>query len=89
MAALKSDGSIAAWGSQFNGGNGAPTQIGFTKIISTPSAFAALKSDGTIVAWGNAGTGGLAPSNLNSVVALSSPYAYSPAFPTFDKAFTL
>jgi hypothetical protein len=56
FAALKADGSIAAWG----GGTtrtGPPFSsihgIGFTKIYSNARAFAVLKSDGSIVAWGD------------------------------------
>ena len=33
-AALRSNGSIATWGSQWNGGTGAPTGTGFTQIFS-------------------------------------------------------
>jgi hypothetical protein len=46
-AALKADGSIAAWGS-YADGEGAPTDSGYTKIYSTQYAFAALKADGSI-----------------------------------------
>ncbi len=51
FAALKADGSIAAWGYSNSGGTGAPTGTGFTKIYSTDGAFAALKDDGSIVYW--------------------------------------
>jgi hypothetical protein len=32
FAALKADGSITAWGSSYNGGTGAPSDNGYTKI---------------------------------------------------------
>jgi hypothetical protein len=42
FAALKSDGSITAWGYIHSGGTGAPTDSGYTKIYSTDASFAAL-----------------------------------------------
>jgi hypothetical protein len=38
FAALKADGSIAAWGSSYGGGTGAPSDNGYTKIYSTGDA---------------------------------------------------
>jgi hypothetical protein len=35
FAALKSDGSIVAWGSSINGGTNAPKNKGYTRIYST------------------------------------------------------
>jgi hypothetical protein len=35
FATLKADGSIAAWGDSDNGGTGAPSDNGYTKIYST------------------------------------------------------
>jgi hypothetical protein len=58
FAALKSDGSITAWGNLTHGGSGEPTDSGYTKIYPTYHAFAALKSDGSITAWGNSKYGG-------------------------------
>jgi alpha-tubulin suppressor-like RCC1 family protein len=48
FAALKTDGSITAWGDPDFGGTGAPSGSGYTKIYSTYGAFAALKTDGSI-----------------------------------------
>jgi hypothetical protein len=39
FAALKADGSITAWGRSGNGGTGAPSGSGYTKIYSTRNAF--------------------------------------------------
>ena len=50
---MKPDGSITAWGFSDDGGSGAPTDTGYTKIYSTDYAFAAMKADGSITAWGN------------------------------------
>jgi alpha-tubulin suppressor-like RCC1 family protein len=53
FAALKTDGSITAWGNASTGGAGAPVDNGYTKIYSTQSAFVAIKADGSITAWGS------------------------------------
>jgi hypothetical protein len=58
FAALKTDGSITAWGRSGYGGSGAPSGSGYTKIYSTSRAFAALKADGSIKAWGDPDFGG-------------------------------
>jgi hypothetical protein len=42
FAALKTDGSITAWGDPYSGGAGAPSGTGYTKVYSTGFAFAAL-----------------------------------------------
>jgi len=57
LAALRDDGSIAAWGDPLNGGAGAPTGKGYIQIFSAGTGFAALKSDGSISAWGKPGLG--------------------------------
>ena len=58
FAALRGDGSIAAWGDSVSGGSGAPSGSGFTAVFSTRYAFAALRGDGSIAAWGRSGEGG-------------------------------
>jgi hypothetical protein len=63
FAALKTNGSITAWGSSDAGGTGAPSGSGYTKIYSTLGAFVAVKADGTITAWGDPGSGGLTPTS--------------------------
>ena len=60
-AALKSDGSVVAWGEASRGGVGGVVSglsSGVVKLISTNHAFAALKSDGSVVAWGLSSHGG-------------------------------
>ena len=56
FAAIKTDGSVVAWGSTGNGGDCAyqcaSVKNSVVEIYSTNSAFAALKSDGSVVAWG-------------------------------------
>jgi hypothetical protein len=56
--ALKTNGSITAWGNSDTGGTGAPSGSGYTKIYSTGGAFAAVKANGTITAWGSSYSGG-------------------------------
>jgi hypothetical protein len=63
FAALKTNGSITAWGNSDTGGTGAPSGSGYTKIYSTGDAFAAVKVDGSITAWGDPNSGGLTPTS--------------------------
>ncbi len=58
FAALKEDGTLAAWGDSGRGGSGAPVDAGYIAIYPGKEAFAALKADGSISAWGNAAAGG-------------------------------
>lgn len=53
--ALKSDGTLAAWGKSGVATSSLPsglTNSGFTDIASTDLAFAALNSNGTVISWG-------------------------------------
>ncbi len=70
FAALKSDGSVVAWGNANQGGT-APSGVtnagsNVVRIYSTSTAFAALKGDGTVFVWGNATNGGNAPSGVTN-----------------------
>ena len=77
FAALKTDGSITAWGHSTAGGSGAPTGTGFTQIYSSGSAFAALKADGSITAWGSTSAGG---SNAPTGTGYTQIYSTGSAF---------
>ncbi len=78
FAALKSDGSISAWGYAAAGGSGTSTDSGYVKIYSTVGAFAALKSDGSISAWGSSTTGGSGtPTDSGYVRINSNAYAFA------------
>jgi alpha-tubulin suppressor-like RCC1 family protein len=70
FAALKTDGSVVAWGDD-PGITG-----GVVAIYSTNNAFAALKTDGSVQAWGNSDNGGSAPNSVteadSGVVAVYS-----------------
>jgi uncharacterized protein YjbI with pentapeptide repeats/uncharacterized glyoxalase superfamily protein PhnB len=61
-AALKSDGSVVAWGDTRYGGNytsvASSLTSGVVSIYSTQRAFAALKSNGSVVPWGDQNYGG-------------------------------
>ena len=68
FAALKEDGTVAAWGDTGHGGDGVPEGLsGVKTIYSNYAAFAALKEDGTVAAWGSADNGGSVPSGLSGV----------------------
>ena len=59
FAALKTDGTVVAWGNSNNGGDGVPSGLsGVKAIYSTSNAFAALKENGTVAAWGASSSGG-------------------------------
>ncbi len=78
FATLQADGSITAWGNSGNGGTGAPTGSGYTKIYSNRYAFAALKIDGSITAWGRSNYGGSgAPTGSGYVKIYSNSEAFA------------
>ena len=81
FAALKSDGSVVAWGDPDSGGDisGVAERLrgDVTQIFSSAGAFTALKGDGSVVSWGDSGRGGVIPPSLladldEAVVRLAS-----------------
>lgn len=62
IAALKSDGSVTAWGNASDGGDCHHLQQelngGVQSIYHTNRAFAALKANGSVLAWGDDFCGG-------------------------------
>ena len=92
FAALKTDGSVVAWGFVYNPSEGSDTNYpnsngtsltsGVVNIYSTVGAFAALKSDGRVVTWGGTFYGGdssSVSSSLSSgvVEVYSAQYAFA------------
>jgi alpha-tubulin suppressor-like RCC1 family protein len=75
--ALKSDGTVVAWGSNASQNYGqAEVPAGLSNVVAIAAGFThslALKSDGTVVAWGNNGQGqATVPAGLNGVVAITA-----------------
>ncbi|GIU06617.1 MULTISPECIES: Ig-like domain-containing protein [unclassified Shewanella] len=61
FAALKTDGTVVAWGEERKGGDSSAADsklFDIKKISATSGAFAALKNDKTVVTWGASGDGG-------------------------------
>lgn len=80
--ALKSDGTVAAWGFDGSGQTtGVPTGLGnVVNIASSSSHSIAIKADGTLAAWGINSYGQTTiPPGLNSVVAVETGAAHSMA----------
>ena len=86
--ALKSDGTVVAWGSGDVSQNAVPTGLsGITAISGGAYHCLALKSDGTVVAWGAGSTNypdgsvddgqSIVPAGLRNVVAISAGALHS------------
>ncbi len=87
FAAVKSDGSIIAWGGlpsegidPDSVGKKAPTDSGYTEIYSNEYAFAALKADGSITTWGSLNNGGTNASNVPTDKGYTKIYSTDSAF---------
>lgn len=71
FAAIKSDGSVVAWGNSDFGGT-APNMTNVKQIFSTGYAFAALKNDGLVVSWGTDGNGNDINNTISNIKTISS-----------------
>jgi hypothetical protein len=72
--ALKSDGTVVAWGYNSGGWTNVPANLsGVTAISAGGSHSLALKADGTVVAWGYNSCGQInVPANLSGVAAIAA-----------------
>ena len=77
--ALKSDGTVTAWGSNSKGQTNVPTGLNGVVAISAGGSHAlALKSDGTVVAWGDNSTGqSTVPGGLFGITAVEAGSYFS------------
>jgi Regulator of chromosome condensation (RCC1) repeat len=76
--ALNADGSVTAWGYDFDGEGNVPSNLGKVTGIAAGEYFSlALKSGGTVAAWGANDYGQCdVPDGLSSVVAISAGHAH-------------
>ena len=73
FAALKTDGSVVAWGNpNYGGTTPGGVSSGVVAVYSNFGSFAALKNDGSIVAWGVSWSGGTDPGITSGVVSIYS-----------------
>src|SRR4051812_12703761 len=71
--ALKTDGTIIAWGQNSYGAATIPPGLSNVGAISEASHSVALRADGTVVVWGSNRDGQLAvPAGLSNVVSISA-----------------
>ena len=79
--ALKSDGTVAAWGDNWAAQAGVPPELSDVVAISAGAAYSlALKNDGTVVAWGTYYSGSAyVPAGLSGVKAVAAGDSHSVA----------
>ena len=84
--ALKSNGTVVAWGWNGHGQISVPPGLsGVTAIAAGYNHTVALKNDGTVVAWGEVFAGGdsfvpaAAPAGLNGVIAIEAGWNHTVA----------
>ena len=66
--ALRSDGTVVAWGGNDNGQINVPSNLSNVVSIAAGAYMSyALKSDGTVIRWGGGSAGALAVSNVVSI----------------------
>ena len=72
--ALKSDGTVIAWGNNSSGQSNVPAGLSDVQAVAAGDHHSlALKSDGTVVAWGNNGYGQRSvPTGLSGVEAIAA-----------------
>ncbi|MBI3414848.1 MAG: immunoglobulin domain-containing protein [Verrucomicrobia bacterium] len=79
--ALKSDGTVVAWGNNGSGQTTVPASLtGVTAIAAGADYTVALKNDGTVVAWGLNGYGqATVPAGLSGVMTIAAGYLHTVA----------
>ena len=79
--ALKSDGTVVAWGIDNFGQTTVPAGLGGVRAIAAGEYHnAALTSDGTVVAWGNNTYGQTTvPADLSNVIAIAAGHYHTVA----------
>lgn len=85
LLALKSDGTVVAWGSNFNGQATVPAGLsGVIAVAAGGDHSLALKSDGTVVAWGAGAVGdpfgygqSIVPAGLAGVIGIAAGEIHS------------
>ncbi len=77
--ALRSDGTVTAWGDNASRQCSVPAGLGQVVAIAAGDSHSlALRNDGTVVAWGQASTTNM-PAGLTNVVGIAGGYGYSMA----------
>src|SRR4029078_5263829 len=72
--ALRSDGSVVAWGSNFQGETNVPSSLtNGVAVAASGTCNLALRNDGTVTHWASGPT---PPSDLTNVVALGTGYSH-------------
>ena len=87
--ALKADGTIVSWGSNFQGEGDVPPNLSNVVAIATGAYHSlALKNDGTVVAWGDNTYGQIdQPPGLTNIVAIASGGFHSLALRTMAACY--
>jgi alpha-tubulin suppressor-like RCC1 family protein len=67
--ALRSDGTVVCWGTNYEGSCEIPKNL--TNVKSISSMKFAVKKDGTVAAWGKSSLNPVVPPNLTHVVAIT------------------
>jgi hypothetical protein len=71
--ALKSDGSVVAWGNDLDGQTDVPPGLGDVTAIAAGYLLSmAVRADGTVVVWGNLDQPRPPPAGLDNVVAVAA-----------------
>jgi hypothetical protein len=77
--ALRTDGTVVAWGDNTWGQTNVP--VGLSEVVAISAGFAhsvALKADGKVVAWGQTNGGvALVPANLPLIVAIAAGVSHT------------